>query len=61
MTSRREACALSAAAAGVGHVTLAPCDVNMTSSVGDGEELRVPFVACNSMPLSVRQPSLTGQ
>jgi len=68
MTLRREACALSAAAAGlVDHVTLAPCDVNLTSSsslpssvVDGGEELRIPFVPCNSAPFSVRRPSLTG-
>ena len=60
MTSRREACALSAAAAGLDHVTLAPCDVNVTSS-GDSDELRIPFVACNSAPFSVGRPSLTGR
>jgi len=61
MTSRQEACALSTAA-NLNHVmTLSPCDVNITSSSSaDEEQWKIPFVACNSPPLSVRKPSLTG-
>ena len=61
VTSRREACALSAAvAASVSHVTSSlQCDVNITSSAD--EFWRIPFVPCISPLFSAARPSLTGQ
>jgi len=62
MTSRRQACALSAAAAAsLNNVTSSLCDVNITSSSADeNQQWLIPFVACHSPPFSAGKPSLIG-